>query len=505
MDDRRDAEPEFSALSSIPDFSTLFLTPASLERLDYHGCISPDEMDDQVVTEAVSASTMPPDILSLIFQYTLLLTHRYWQCRFVIVLASVSQSWRATCIDTPCLWSRIDPLIHTYDIIRLFLQRSYKCPLFIEYEGGGEDERILPLLVQESERWLEVRFDIARSSYSLLSSIRGRIPLLRTLVLGYTWSEQNDKATDLHTAQVHDQEEFSGFEIAPSLLEFGFLSPYLKESFPLPWIQLTQLTCSQTHASNLYPILLNVPNLSHLSLSHIVYDSMDESLIPDDYTFALAVLHVTDCDFRILHSILRRIPNINVLVIDIWERVSTCDCHTSIILPSLSSLRIQVNRYMPYLAQSFKVHAPMLSELEFECDDVMDEDNDEDGGDEDLVPLWLVGGLGSAMLRFLTEFIKDAGCVLTSLKLEMEVDFDSIDLESLLRVVPSLEHLDIKSVKQGGHERIPLEAMTPACDTLPNLKTFYLRIPCTDFTFDEVNHLLSFVARSTNLEVKFLR
>ncbi|KAJ3963855.1 hypothetical protein EV361DRAFT_956542 [Lentinula raphanica] len=445
MNDQMDAEPgpDVSASVDVPDFSTLFLTPASLERLDYHPRVSPNQMVDQVVAEAVSASNVPPDILSLIFQYTLIFTHRYWQCRFVIVLASVCQSWRAICIDTPCLWSRIGPLIHTYDIIRLFLQRSHNCPLFIEYEKSGEDERILPLLALESERWFHVRFDIAPSSYPLLSSIRGRLPLLRTLVLWNAWSGQDDMWTstneststsDFNTARSQDQECFSGFETAPSLLEFAFHSPYLKQSFPLPWIQLTELTCSQAHSSNLYPILLNVPNLSHLSLSHLVYDSIDESVIPDGHTFALAVLHVTDCDFRVLHSILRRIPNIEVLTIDIWERVKTCDCHTPFILPNLYSLCIQVNRYVPYLAQSFKVHAPALFKLKFECDDVMDDDEDEDDGDEDVVPLWLVGGLGSAMLRFLTELIKDAGCVLTSLKLEMEVDFDSVDMESLLRV-----------------------------------------------------------------------
>ncbi|KAJ3751850.1 hypothetical protein EV360DRAFT_89305 [Lentinula raphanica] len=514
MDDQMDAEPDVdvSAWVTVPDFSTLFLTPASLERLDYHPRVSPNQMDDQVVAEAVSADAVPPDILSLIFQYTLLLTHRYWQCRFVIVLASVCQSWRATCIDTPCLWSRIGPLIRTYDIIRLFLQRSHNCPLFIEYDKSGEDERILPLLALESERWFHVRFDIAPSSYPLLSSIRGRLPLLRTLILWHAWGGEVDIGTstnesdtstgDLNTARAQDQEYFPGFETAPSLLEFAFHSPYLKESFPLPWIQLTELTCSQAHSSNLYPILLNVPNLSQLFLSRLIYDSIDESVIPDGHTFPLVVLHVTDCDLRVLHSILRRIPNIEVLTIDIWERVKMCDCHTPIVLPNLNSLCIQVNRYVPFFAQSFKVHAPMLSKLKFECDDVMDDDEDEDDGNEDVVPLWFVGGLGSAMLRFLTEFIKDAGCVLTSLKLEMEVDFDSVDMESLLRVVPSLEHLDIKLVVQGGHGRIPLEAMTPACTTLPNLKTFYLRIPRTDFTFDEVQQLLSFVAGSMNLKVK---
>ncbi|KAJ3768116.1 hypothetical protein FB446DRAFT_792571 [Lentinula raphanica] len=411
-------------------------------------------------------------------------------------------------MDAPNLWNRIGPFIHSYDLIRLYLDRSRNYPLFIDYYEIGEDERILPLLAQESERWLDVRLCIPPPFYRFLSSIRGRLPLLRTLFWGYDEDWWNDIATstdDLDTTQA--QEDFAGFEIAPALFRFSFNWPYLKESFRLPWNQLTHLNCSEIHSSYLYSILLKIPHLSQLFLSKIHNDSTDmEAVIPDGHTFApaLASLHVVDCDFQIIQSVLRTIPNVRKIGIVVWERVRMRNCHTPIMLPILDSLSIRVERSLPYLAQSFKIHAPMLSTLELECDDVMDEDDDEDCSDDELAPVGFLGDCGSAMLRVLTELVREANCVLTSLKLEMEVDFDSTAMESLLRVVPSLEHLYIALVQPEGYEHIPLRSMTPACSTLPKLKTVHLRIPSSDFTFDEVNQLLAFVSRSTDLEVKFL-
>ncbi|KAJ3964629.1 hypothetical protein EV361DRAFT_955767 [Lentinula raphanica] len=257
-------------------------------------------------------------------------------------------------------------------------------------------------------------------------------------------------------------------------------------------------------------MLLNMPHLLQLRLFQIRNDSLDESVIPDGHNSMLASLKVTDCDFQILHSILRMFPSIEELTIVVSKRVKMRDCYTPIMLPYLSSLHIQVNGYLPNMAQSFMIHAPTLSKLEFICDNAMYDDNDneddnEDDNDEELPPVWFVGGCGPAMLGFLTVLVRNASCVLTSLKLDMSVDFDSNDMESLLRVVPYLEHLDIAWMQQGLDEHIPLQAMTPACRTFPKLKTLYLGIPSTDFTiaFDEINLLLAFMSRSTDLDVEF--
>ncbi|KAJ3717024.1 hypothetical protein C8R42DRAFT_724665 [Lentinula raphanica] len=484
--------------------------------------------------ESISASTVPSDILSVIFEHTLLLTHRGYRCKAIIDLASVCHSWRVTCIDAPNLWSQIVHLYRSYDLICLFLQRSRSHPLLIDYYENGVDERILPLLAQESERWLEVYLVIPPAFYPLLSSIRGRLPLLRMLKLGHvSRSWQNDIGTSIN--------HFAGFEIAPALSHFSFDSPYLKGLFPLPWIQLTYLRCAKIHASQLYSVLLSMPHLSELCLARVFNDSIDETVIPDGHIFRLTSLEVTDCDFQILHSLLRRIPNIEELTILIWERVKMCDYHRPVDLPVLSSLHIQTNRYLPNIAQSFKIHAPMLFKLEFACykaiyddddgdddedddeDDGGNEDSDEEGnedgdeegneegnedgneeGDEELAPVWWFRG-GSHMLGFLKELIKDASCVLTCLNLELEVDFDSDVMESLLRVVPHLEHLDIELLQRGGYKDLPLQAMTPACSTLPQLRTLCFRIPGTDITIDEVNQLLAFVSGSTDLDVKFYR
>ncbi|KAJ3722253.1 hypothetical protein C8R42DRAFT_720633 [Lentinula raphanica] len=452
---------------------------------------------------------MSSDILSLIFEQSLLLASRDEQSEIVIILASVCHSWRAACIDAPNLWSHIGPFVRSYDLICLFLQRSRNHPLRIDYYESGEDQRILPLLAQESERWLDVRFAIPPPFYRLLLSIRGRLPLLRTLAWGIPLSWQDDMGTvGMNNPNANQaQEDFAGLEIAPALFQFSSDWPYLEGSFPLPWNQLTRLNCSKTHFSKLYSILLlNLPNLSRLRLYQIYNDLVDSEvqlMIPDGHTFALDSLHVRDCDFQILQSVLRIFPNVKRVEIVIWEKVRMCNCPTPIMLPILDTLCIRVERYFPYLGQSFKICAPMLSELEFECDNAMDDDDDnEDDSDEDLIPLWLVGGFGSFMLRFLMELIQEAKCNLASLKLELEVDFDSSDMESLLRAIPSLEHLHIALVQQESYEHVPLPAMTPARFTFPKLKTLHLRLPSSDFTFDEVNQLLAFVSRSTNLEVR---
>ncbi|KAJ3831330.1 hypothetical protein EV361DRAFT_767045, partial [Lentinula raphanica] len=118
------------------------------------------------------------------------------------------------------------------NIVHLLLERSRSCPLTVYYchDSDIKDAQILPLLAQHSNRWLDVTLlMIPSSAHVLLSSVKGRLPLLRGLI----WISDRDLDDRVL--------DFPGFEIAPSLYRSHLSLPFLKEMIVLPWSQLTQL------------------------------------------------------------------------------------------------------------------------------------------------------------------------------------------------------------------------------------------------------------------------
>ncbi|KAJ3714859.1 hypothetical protein C8R42DRAFT_726358 [Lentinula raphanica] len=343
--------------------------------------------------------------------------------------------------------------------------------------------QILPLLAQHSERWLDVTLMFPSSFCTLLSSIKGRLPLLKTLI----WISGMD-LDDLQNVP-----DFPGFEIAPSLCGSHLSLPFLKEMIILPWSQLTQLTCEFVHWSSLHSTLPLMHNLFLLCVIKPVVDSTND-IDRQSVTYPrLSSLEVEDCDFRILHSLLHVFPDIRRLTIAVFEQAEPHDLdrNETIHLLHLSSIRFEIiHQSLPSLSNVPQMYAPNLSKLEFLST-----------SKERRMDVLSQRVVGNSMLRSLANFISRACCSLKTLKLAFAIDFDCDEMGSLFRSTPNLEDMDISVVH--GMECIPWRSMTPISQNLPQLKTFALHIPCDVVPPETLTDLVAFVRSNNLLKITF--
>ncbi|KAJ3817002.1 hypothetical protein F5880DRAFT_1618696 [Lentinula raphanica] len=428
--------------------------------------------------------TLYVELLTKIFNHVLIQDSpwcRPYQWEVLVKLASVCSVWRSVCLGEPLFWTQIGPGLNNLNVIHLFLQRSQSCPLTIYYYHDSEigNVEILPLLAQHSERWLDVTLSVSSSSLILLSSIKGRLPLLEGLI----W------IADKHSDDLQNVPEFPGFEIAPSLLRSHLSSPLLKETIVLPWFQLTQLTCDFVRYSSLHSTLPLMPNLFLLAVRKPFRDSTDGIISPSASYPRLTSLEVEDCDFQILHSLLHIFPDIRYLTVVVLEGAEPHHLTGSIHLLHLSSIRFEMHQSIPSLSSMIQIYAPNLSELEF---------HSEERGMDILSPQ----ASGNSMLRFLMNFLSNARCSLKTLKVAFAVDLDCNEMGSLFRFTPELEIMEISVTH--GMECIPWRSMTPASQMLPKLKTFALHIPCDSVSPETLTDLVAFVRSNNLLEITFV-
>ncbi|KAF7371152.1 ABC protein [Mycena sanguinolenta] len=167
---------------------------------------------------------MPPEVLSEIFSWTLPsnsdtlsigfdMAHAPW------VLTRISSSWRAACLSTPSLWSRIvidnapsDPSRnYSRALIEAHIHRAQK--LHVHFYGSSEtdsDRQIqkFVLLSKHSSRWEELSLGLTSEILPLLNALRDRIPLLKRL-----WIKWYDRRATVQSLDC--------FRTAPSLVDLG--------------------------------------------------------------------------------------------------------------------------------------------------------------------------------------------------------------------------------------------------------------------------------------------
>ncbi|KAJ3754657.1 hypothetical protein EV360DRAFT_73521 [Lentinula raphanica] len=406
------------------------------------------------------------------------------------MFASVCRHWRIACLGSPLLWRRIGPDAYNLNLIALLVERSQNSPLIISYHisyhDKGREKQILSLLALHCERWEDVTLTIRPSSLVLLSSIKGRLPLLASLTWGLCESDLELEST----------KEFSGFEIAPALQRSHFLPPCPKELISVPWVQLTDLTFEQISASDLYSILRHTPNLCFLFLRIVLGNTATLDPSPEETLNKLTSLHVTECGTQVLHSLLRISPNIISLRIIVADNQMYTFCMPfRLLLPCLQTLHIEVYSYSERLGRIIWVEAPVLSELVVHGCCVSDDDEDDEQD--------VAGPPGPILLHFLMNFVEEARCRPASLQLLLEVDFDPIELASFLHTLPCLELLDITTLH--GLQSMPFRKMIPAAQVFPRLQIIRLRVPDYEqYTLDDLNDLITFAKSSVPLKVELI-
>ena len=75
-------------------------------------------------TSSRSISSLPPELLAVIFEMTLSKRRVQYKLPFEVILSHVSSLWRVVAITTPTLWTRIDIYSSRSDCAATYLQRS---------------------------------------------------------------------------------------------------------------------------------------------------------------------------------------------------------------------------------------------------------------------------------------------------------------------------------------------------------------------------------------------
>lgn len=172
-------------------------------------------------------------------------------------LSQVCRYWRSIVLNNPHLWTFVavgyapngkvlSPSYweKLYYLMETQLKRTKNVPISIRVlsdVGDGRMTRFLDLLAAHSEQWQDVQFIAPSSLVKYLSSVRGRLPLLRTAHLHFEVFTEPSVEVDIFDPDQNDhQSELDAFEIAP-LLQKIILSmhPRSSSTFKAPWSQLT--------------------------------------------------------------------------------------------------------------------------------------------------------------------------------------------------------------------------------------------------------------------------
>ena len=94
--------------------------------------------------EPTGISSLPPELLAVIFKMTLSERRVQYKLPFEVLLSHVSSLWRAVAITTPALWTRIDIYSSHTDCAANYLQRSGSQMLLdVRVDIYNADKRIL--------------------------------------------------------------------------------------------------------------------------------------------------------------------------------------------------------------------------------------------------------------------------------------------------------------------------------------------------------------------------
>ncbi|KIK69213.1 hypothetical protein GYMLUDRAFT_255770 [Collybiopsis luxurians FD-317 M1] len=389
-----------------------------------------------------------------------------------IVLSSVCSQWRAVVIETPALWRTI--LIPDLSInkLQIHLHRSRPCTLSIRVfaSGDGFDNRLLTLLAEQSERWEEVVFSMPALLYTSLSSVRGRIPLLKRFTFSGLAS--------------HKVPDFKGFEIAPALREV-ILKPLNEKSIrdiSLPITQLTMLQCNFYDTLLLCSFITRIPKLSQLRVSGTplarVTAPFSDASFPD-----LTTLEMHVCQFPLIYFLLSRAPNLATLRVDGFA-LQNFDSSSEITLPLLRCLILD-DRGSPsevsIILKSLRV--PRLSVLE------LNETSSR------VIHVMLF----TRVITSARDLIIRSGCKLESFKLTTKTD-PVLEIASLFQEMSSLQylHISVQSLSQ-----IPFYLITPVAQVLPKLQM--LTLSAQDWNGPAaLSELATFMRMNDKLKVSFL-
>ena len=233
----------------------------------------------QVVREPASISSLPPELLAVIFELALISKRRVqYKLPFEVVLSHVCSFWRAVAIATPSLWRRIDIYSSRPDCAVSYLQRSGSLMLLdIRVDIYSADKRILiksvrkrDALIRSVVNTLVDHIHRARSLFLLTCFELTALKLLSHLHDSVAPHLQRLRMNIGHPATIGPRT--AGFKAFKGLPQLTFLETDLPDCVPLSLQNLTTLHLhTLTDTLNLsyqsfFAMITAPPSLCNLSI-----------------------------------------------------------------------------------------------------------------------------------------------------------------------------------------------------------------------------------------------
>ncbi|KAJ7629743.1 hypothetical protein DFH06DRAFT_709476 [Mycena polygramma] len=228
--------------------------------LDLERTLSDLRLEQSKVQERLDAYiypvlTLPNEVTSEIFRHILPPYHHFPPFTGPLsptLLTHICRRWRDIALATPELWSVIASgdnhagALRGARMVRLWLERSRSCPLYLElgvYKWADDD--LVEAVIPHRARWNYLSIDLDADNLRILD---GPMPLLRYLLLN-----------------VHKDLDGIALNEVPLLRTVALTNPAALR-FRLPWAQLTSLGLFNVHSSDCVPILLQTRNLVRCEL-----------------------------------------------------------------------------------------------------------------------------------------------------------------------------------------------------------------------------------------------
>ncbi|KAJ7834603.1 hypothetical protein B0H13DRAFT_222010 [Mycena leptocephala] len=173
------------------------------------------------------------------------------------LLTQICRRWREIALATPGLWRGIVvsdanpiPFARQAHMCDIWLRRSHRCPLSIQFTDSKDGKFTVPLKLIEAagthrERWEHLKLHLVQPH---LPAIEGPMPLLRYLDLEFYYPTDSLVFTKV------------------PLLRTAVLDVVAASHVILPWPQLTSLTLRYVYLSECVPILRQTSSLLYCQL-----------------------------------------------------------------------------------------------------------------------------------------------------------------------------------------------------------------------------------------------
>ncbi|KAJ7135117.1 hypothetical protein C8R46DRAFT_1048056 [Mycena filopes] len=283
-----------------------------------HNGIEPTQVDERTLVADVARNAgissplrrMPTEMLSEIFSLTLGSDGRTNVKNSPWTLSHTCSRWRAIAIDSPSLWSFIAincggdfkdlAVLHPLPLLRTQLSRATRLRLHFEADCTGAHAHyqtaLFELFVEYSAKWFDVDLTLLTGLLPAMEGIRGRVPLLHNLSLGWFTSTPDAEvnidcfidAPALRSVDLRlERYPTVSFPYSPQLTRYRLNGPWkrhldiFQQSAPsLIEARVYVLEEQSPDARRVVPggKLIELPNLQLLYLSHS--DIMDSLRVP---------------------------------------------------------------------------------------------------------------------------------------------------------------------------------------------------------------------------------